>query len=142
LRSKKHESRNSESYVARIDSEQVKGCERLLGCENDEVRFRWRDYAHGNKTKVMRILAEAFIRRFLRHVLPKGSQRGAQQAASLCLACPLAPAEPFRPPSLRGLLFLKVIGKAWDCSFGQPFMLYNDPDHPWERRGGAHVPGL
>jgi Putative transposase len=48
------------------------GNERLLGCENDEVRLRWRDYAHGNKTKSMCILAEAFIRQFLRQVLPKG----------------------------------------------------------------------
>ena len=49
--------------------------ERLLGCENGEVRFRYRDYAHGNKVKVMRLPAEEFIRRFLLHVLPKGSTR-------------------------------------------------------------------
>ncbi len=49
--------------------------ERLLGCENGEVRFRYRDYAHGNKVKVMRLPAEEFIRRFLLHVLPKGFMR-------------------------------------------------------------------
>ncbi len=36
--------------------------------------------------------------------------RGAKQAASLCLAFPLAPAEPLGPPSLMVLLFLNVTG--------------------------------
>ena len=49
--------------------------ERILACENGEVRFRWRDYAHGNKVKVMRLPVEEFIRRLLLHVLPKGFQR-------------------------------------------------------------------
>ena len=106
-------------HLGRYTHRIVIGNERLLGCENDEVRFRWRDYADGNKTKVMRILVEAFIRRFLCHVLPKGFQRGAKQAASLlCLACPLAPAEPLRPPSLMVLPFLKVT--AIDSSMGLP----------------------
>ena len=51
------------------------GNERLLGCENGEVRFRYRDYAHGNTTKVMCLPAEEFIRRSLLHVLPKGFMR-------------------------------------------------------------------
>jgi hypothetical protein len=49
--------------------------ERILACENGEVRFRWRDYVHGNKVKVMRLPVEEFIRRLLLHVLPKGFQR-------------------------------------------------------------------
>lgn len=49
--------------------------ERILACENGEVHFRWRDYAHGNKVKVMRLPVEEFIRRFLLHVLPKGFMR-------------------------------------------------------------------
>jgi hypothetical protein len=39
------------------------------------VRFRYRDYAHGNKVKMMRLPAEEFIRRFLFHVLSKGFVR-------------------------------------------------------------------
>jgi len=39
------------------------GNERLPGCENDEVRLRWQDYAHGSKTKVMYLPVEEFIRR-------------------------------------------------------------------------------
>ena len=43
---------------------------RLVKLENDEVSFRWRDYADNNKTKIMPLKADEFIRRFLLHVLP------------------------------------------------------------------------
>ncbi len=43
---------------------------RIVKLENDEVSFRWRDYADNNKTKIMTVDADEFIRRFLLHVLP------------------------------------------------------------------------
>jgi hypothetical protein len=43
--------------------------------ENDRVSFRWRDYAHGGKKKVMTVSADEFLRRFLLHVLPNGLVR-------------------------------------------------------------------
>jgi hypothetical protein len=43
--------------------------------QNDRVSFRWRDYAHGGKNKVMTVSADEFLRRFLLHVLPKGLVR-------------------------------------------------------------------
>jgi len=43
---------------------------RLVKLENDTVSFRWRDYADNNKTKIMPLKADEFIRRFLLHVLP------------------------------------------------------------------------
>jgi len=43
-----------------------------VALENDHVSFRWRDYAHGGKKKVMTVSADEFLRRFLLHVLPKG----------------------------------------------------------------------
>lgn len=43
---------------------------RLISSENDKISFRWRDYADKNKTKVMTLDAEEFIRRYLQHVLP------------------------------------------------------------------------
>lgn len=43
---------------------------RIVKLENDEVSFRWRDYADNNNTKIMTVDAEEFIRRFLLHVLP------------------------------------------------------------------------
>jgi Putative transposase/Transposase zinc-binding domain len=43
---------------------------RLIKLEDDRVTFRWRDYADDNKTKIMTLDADEFIRRFLLHVLP------------------------------------------------------------------------
>jgi Putative transposase/Transposase zinc-binding domain len=48
---------------------------RLLDCENGRVHFRWKNYRARNKSKVMVLDAEEFIRRFLLHVLPKGFRR-------------------------------------------------------------------
>jgi hypothetical protein len=45
---------------------------RIIGVENGKVSFLWKDYADGNKQKVMTLDASEFIRRFLLHVLPDG----------------------------------------------------------------------
>ena len=39
------------------------------------VAFRWKDYAHRNKRRVMSLTHEEFLRRFLQPVLPKGFPR-------------------------------------------------------------------
>jgi hypothetical protein len=44
---------------------------RLVSFDGNQVTFRWRDYAHGNKKRKMTVSAEEFVRRFLLHVLPK-----------------------------------------------------------------------
>ena len=43
---------------------------RLLGFENGEVAFQWRDSKDSNRIKVMTLDAVEFIRRFLLHILP------------------------------------------------------------------------
>ncbi len=43
---------------------------RILRLQDGEVSFRWRDYADGDKQKVMTLGADEFMRRFLLHVLP------------------------------------------------------------------------
>ena len=48
---------------------------RLLSFDGQRVAFRWRDYAAGNKPRIMTVSAEEFMRRFLLHVLPKGFVR-------------------------------------------------------------------
>ena len=48
---------------------------RLLSVDGACVRFRYKDYAHGNRRKVMNLAAGEFIRRFLLHVLPTGFMR-------------------------------------------------------------------
>ena len=39
------------------------------------IAFRWMDYRHESKPKVIRLPAAALTRRFLLHVLPSGIQR-------------------------------------------------------------------
>ena len=48
---------------------------RLLSVDDGCVRFRYKDYAHGNRRKLMSLQADEFIRRFLLHVLPTGFMR-------------------------------------------------------------------
>jgi len=48
---------------------------RLVALENDEVVFRWRDSAHKNKKRLMRLALDEFLRRFFLHVLPRGFVR-------------------------------------------------------------------
>ncbi|ESY64127.1 hypothetical protein X743_31995 [Mesorhizobium sp. LNHC252B00] len=48
---------------------------RLVSMADDRVAFRWRDYRHGGRTKVMILDAHEFIRRFLLHTLPDGFHR-------------------------------------------------------------------
>jgi hypothetical protein len=48
---------------------------RITAFDGEHVTFRWRDYAHGNKQRLMTLTAEEFIRRFLLHVLPQSFVR-------------------------------------------------------------------
>ncbi len=48
---------------------------RILDFEGGMVRFRYKDYAHGNRKRVMTLTAMEFVRRLLLHVLPTGFVR-------------------------------------------------------------------
>jgi hypothetical protein len=63
------------NYLARYTHRVAISNHRLVAFENDRVSFRWRDYAHGGKQKVMTVSADESLRRFLLHVLPKGLVR-------------------------------------------------------------------
>jgi hypothetical protein len=63
------------NYLARYTHRVAISNHRLVALENDRVSFRWRDYAHGGKQKVMTVSADEFLRRFLLHVSPKGLVR-------------------------------------------------------------------
>jgi hypothetical protein len=63
------------NYLARYTHRVAISNHRLVAFENDRVSFRWRDYAHGGKKKVMTVCAHEFLRRFLLHVLPGGLVR-------------------------------------------------------------------
>jgi hypothetical protein len=62
-------------YVGRYTHRVAISNNRLLDIENDQVRFQWKDYRHGDESKTMTLSADEFIRRFLLHVLPDGFQR-------------------------------------------------------------------
>jgi hypothetical protein len=62
-------------YLARYTHRVAISNRRLVALEGDEVRFLWKDYAHGGEKKTMTLTAIEFIRRFLLHVLPTGFVR-------------------------------------------------------------------
>ena len=62
-------------YVGRYTHRVAISNNRLLDIENNQVRFQWKDYRHGDQIETMTLSAHEFIRRFLLHVLPDGFQR-------------------------------------------------------------------
>jgi hypothetical protein len=62
-------------YLARYTHRVALSNERLLSVSAAEVRLRFRDRAHGNARRVMRLPAQEFLRRFLLHLLPAGFKR-------------------------------------------------------------------
>ncbi len=62
-------------YMGRYTHRVAISNHRLLDCEAGQVRFRYKDYAHGNRRKVMQLEATEFLRRFCLHVLPAGFMR-------------------------------------------------------------------
>jgi hypothetical protein len=62
-------------YLARYTHRVAISNHRLIGVTDTHVSFRWKDYAHHSKRRVMTLSHEEFLRRFLQHVLPRGFPR-------------------------------------------------------------------
>lgn len=62
-------------YLARYTHRVAISNHRIISFADGRVQFRWKDYARGNRQRVMTLDASEFIRRFLLHVLPKGFPR-------------------------------------------------------------------
>ena len=62
-------------YLGRYTHRVAISNHRLVSFDGNNITFRWRDYARGNKQRLMTVSAGEFIRRFLVHVLPKGFVR-------------------------------------------------------------------
>ena len=62
-------------YLARYTHRVAISNARILDFEDGMVRFRYKDYAHGNRKRVMTLTALEFVRRLLLHVLPTGFMR-------------------------------------------------------------------
>ena len=62
-------------YLSRYTYKSAISNERLRTVEHDQVRFAYRDRAHGNRRKIMQLPAQQFLERFTLHVLPRGFVR-------------------------------------------------------------------
>jgi hypothetical protein len=62
-------------YLGRYTHRVAIANSRLVSLAGGRVSFRWKDYRHHDKQKVMTLGADEFIRRFLLHVLPDGFHR-------------------------------------------------------------------
>lgn len=62
-------------YLGRYTHRVAISNQRLLSFDGHNVSFRWKDYAHGNKQRIMTLTASEFLRRFCQHVLPRGFVR-------------------------------------------------------------------
>ena len=63
------------SYLGRYTHRVAIANSRLVGLDNGQVSFTWKDYRQDGKTKVMTLSADEFIRRFLQHTVPDGFHR-------------------------------------------------------------------
>ena len=62
-------------YLARYTHRVAISNARVLEADDEFIRFRYKDYAHRNRKRVMRLSALEFVRRLLLHVLPPGFVR-------------------------------------------------------------------
>jgi hypothetical protein len=63
------------AYLGRYTHRVAIANSRLVSVTDDHVAFRWKDYRHHGRAKVMTLAADEFIRRFLLHTLPDGFHR-------------------------------------------------------------------
>ena len=93
------------AYLGRYTQRVAIANSRLLSVTDDAVAFRWKDYRHHGKSKVMTLSADEFIRRFLLHTLPDGFHRirhygflaNGHRAAKLALCRTLLAVPPSQP---------------------------------------------
>lgn len=62
-------------YLGRYTHRVALSNQRLISCDDGVVRFHYRDRTDGDQRKIAALSADEFLRRFLRHVLPKGFLR-------------------------------------------------------------------
>lgn len=108
------------AYLGRYTHRIALSNDRLLAVADGRVRFRWRDYADGNRVKGLDLDADEFLRRFRLHVVPDGFVRirhfgllaNRRRAAALaqCRALLAQPAPPTGPPESARALMLRLTG--------------------------------
>ena len=108
------------AYLGRYTHRVALSNDRLLALREGRVCFRWRDYADGDRVKVMDLAADEFLRRFLLHVVPDGfvrirhfgllANRRRATALAQCRARLAQPPPPVVPPESARELMLRVTG--------------------------------
>jgi Putative transposase len=108
------------AYLGRYTHRVAISNNRLVALTEGRVRFRWRDYADGDRVKVMELDAEEFLRRFLLHVVPDGfvrirhfgllANRRRAVALARCRALLAQPAPPPGPLESVRALMLRLTG--------------------------------
>ena len=63
------------AYLGRYTHRVAISNARLVSVTDHEVAFRWKDYRHNGRPRIMTLDADEFIRRFLLHTLPDGFHR-------------------------------------------------------------------
>lgn len=62
-------------YLGRYTHRVAISNNRLAAFDGEHLMFRWKDYRHESRQKLMQFDVDEFVRRFLLHVLPPGFQR-------------------------------------------------------------------
>ena len=113
-------------YLGRYTHRVAIANSRLIGLADGQVCFRWKDYRHPQRPKVMALPADEFIRRFLLHVLPDGFRRirhfgflaNAHRSAKLALIRGLPPhlpePEPVSEPADYRERYARLFGRSLD----------------------------
>ena len=107
------------AYLGRDTHRVALSNDRLVAVADGRVRFRWRDYADGDRVKLMELDIDEFLRRFLLHIVPDGFVRirhfgllaNRRRAAALaqCRVLLTHPPPVERPESVRDLM-LRLTG--------------------------------
>jgi hypothetical protein len=120
-------------YLGRYTHRGAIANSRLVGLDDGQVSFTWKDYRQDARTKIMTLPADEFIRRFLQHTVPDGfhrirhigflANRHRTEKLALCRDLLAAPSPPDKPPPRRWQDRLRLLtGQAIDicpCCGGQ-----------------------
>ncbi len=108
------------AYLGRYTHRVALSNDRLVAVADGRVRFRWRDYADGDRLKIMDLAVDEFLRRFLLHVVPDGfvrirhfgllANRRRTAALAQCRALLAQPPPPPAPAESVRDLMMRVTG--------------------------------
>ena len=126
-------------YLARYTHRVAITNHRLVAFEQDQVTFRWKDYAHGNHKRMMTLSAQEFLRRFLLHVLPRGFVRirsfgflANRCRATLLPRCQRLLLDNPRPPALSPVPYAPATPACFRCPKCAALMLRVEFPSSWE----------